>query len=178
MRLFIAIELPASFKNEVARIQKEVKQLSSGGRFVPKENFHITLHFIGESQNLVGAAEAMAEAVRGIRPFELHLGKYSALEKGSRGSTSVLKVLGDMEELRAMYESLESALSDRGFSRERKQFTPHITLGRSVELDDISAGELERLSPNASMQVRGITLFESVREGSRMVYTPLHRERV
>lgn len=177
MRLFIAIELPASFKNEVARIQKEVKQLSSGGRFVPKENFHITLHFIGESQNLVGAAEAMAEAVRGIRPFELHLGKYSALEKGSRGSTSVLKVLGDMDELRAMYESLESALSDRGFSRERKQFTPHITLGRSVELDDISAGELERLSPNASMQVRGITLFESVREGSRMVYTPLHRER-
>lgn len=177
MRLFIAIELPASFKNEVARIQKEVKQLSSGGRFVPKENFHITLHFIGESQNLVGAAEAMAEAVRGIRPFELHLGKYSALEKGSRGSTSVLKVLGDMDELRAMYESLESALSDRGFSRERKQFTPHITLGRSVELDDISAGELERLSPNASMQVRGITLFESVREGSRMVYTSLHRER-
>ena len=177
MRLFIAIELPASFKNEVDRIQKEVKQLSSGGRFVPKENFHITLHFIGESQNLVGAAEAMAEAVRGIRLFELHLGKYSALEKGSRGSTSVLKVLGDMEELRAMYESLESALSDRGFSRERKQFTPHITLGRSVELDDISAGELERLSPNASMQVRGITLFESVREGSRMVYTPLHRER-
>lgn len=177
MRLFIAIELPASFKNEVARIQKEVKQLSSGGRFVPKENFHITLHFIGESQNLVGAAEAMAEAVRGIRSFELHLGKYSALEKGSRGSTSVLKVLGDMEELRAMYESLESALSDRGFSRERKQFTPHITLGRSVELDDISAGELERLSPNASMQVRGISLFESVREGSRMVYTPLHRER-
>lgn len=177
MRLFIAIELPASFKNEVARIQKEVKQLSSGGRFVPKENFHITLHFIGESQNLVEAAEAMAEAVRGIRPFELHLGKYSALEKGSRGSTSVLKVLGDMEELRAMYESLESALSDRGFSRERKQFTPHITLGRSVELDDISAGELERLSPNSSMQVRGITLFESVREGSRMVYTPLHRER-
>ena len=75
MRLFIAIELPASFKNEVDRIQKEVKQLSSGGRFVPKENFHITLHFIGESQNLVGAAEAMAEAVRGIRPFELHLGR-------------------------------------------------------------------------------------------------------
>ena len=54
MRLFIAIELPASFKNEVARIQKEVKQLSSGGRFVPKENFHITLHFIGESEDIVG----------------------------------------------------------------------------------------------------------------------------
>ncbi len=177
MRLFIAIELPASFKGEVARIQKEVKQLSTGGRFVPTENFHVTLHFIGDSQDLVGATDAMAEAVRGIRPFELHLGKYMSLEKGSRGCTAVLRVLGEIEELRAMYESLESALSDRGFSRERKQFTPHITLGRSVELDDMTAAELERLSPNASMQVRSITLFESRREGSRMVYTPLHRER-
>ncbi|MBQ6703924.1 MAG: hypothetical protein IJN08_03830, partial [Clostridia bacterium] len=77
----------------------------------------------------------------------------------------------------AMYESLESALSDRGFSRERKQFTPHITLGRSVELDELCMGELEELCPNASMQVRSITLFESTREGSRMVYTPLHREK-
>ena len=177
MRLFIAIELPASFKNEVARIQKEVKQMSSGGRFVPRDNFHITLHFIGESEDLVGATEAMAQAVRGIRPFELHLGKYANLEKGSRGCTSVLRVLGEMDELRAMYESLESALSDRGFSRERKQFTPHITLGRSVELDELCMGELEELCPNASMQVRSITLFESTREGSRMVYTPLHREK-
>lgn len=177
MRLFIAIELPASFKGEVERVQKEVKQLSSGGRFVPRDNFHITLHFIGDSQDLVGATSAMAEAVRGIRPFELHLGKYANLEKNSRGCTSVLRVLGELEELRAMYESLESALSDRGFSRERKQFSPHITLGRSVELDDISIAELERLSPNASMQVRSITLYESTREGSRMVYTPLHRER-
>ena len=30
---------------------------------------------------------------------------------------------------------------------------------------------------DGSMQVRSITLFESTREGSRMVYTPLHRER-
>lgn len=32
MRLFIAIDLPRSFKAEVTRIQKELKQLSCGGR--------------------------------------------------------------------------------------------------------------------------------------------------
>ena len=52
MRLFIAIDLPRSFKAEVTRIQKELKQLSCGGRFVPANNFHITLHFIGESRDL------------------------------------------------------------------------------------------------------------------------------
>ena len=54
MRLFIAIELPRSFKQELARVQKEVKQVSCGGRVVPQENFHITLHFIGESNDLAG----------------------------------------------------------------------------------------------------------------------------
>ena len=36
MRLFIAIDLPRSFKAELARIQKEVKGISCGGRFVPR----------------------------------------------------------------------------------------------------------------------------------------------
>ena len=89
MRLFIAIDLPRSFKAELARIQKEVKGISCGGKFVPQDNFHITLHFIGESDDIAGAAEAMREAVRGIRPFTLHLGKYTSLEKGSHGRTAV-----------------------------------------------------------------------------------------
>lgn len=55
MRLFIAIDLPRSFKAEVTRIQKELKQLSCGGRFVPANNFHITLHFIGETPRIFRA---------------------------------------------------------------------------------------------------------------------------
>ena len=54
MRLFIAIDLPRSFKAELVRIQKEVKGMSCGGRFVPQDNFHITLHFIGESDDIAG----------------------------------------------------------------------------------------------------------------------------
>ncbi len=179
MRLFIAIELPRSFKAELSRLQKEVKQLSTGGRFVPQDNFHITLHFIGESSDLAGAAAAMQEAVRGIRPFTLHLGPYTSLEKGTRGRTAVMQVLGELDELNAMHESLEAALYDRGFSRERRRFLPHITLGRSVEQDELTAAELESsLRANASLTVQAITLFESRREKNETVYVPLHREKL
>lgn len=179
MRLFIAIDLPRSFKAELTRIQREVKELSCGGRYVPEDNFHITLHFIGESGDIAGAAEAMGEAVRGIRPFALHLGRYTSLEKGSRGRTAVMEVLGELNELNAMHESLESALYDRGFSRERKRFVPHITLGRGVEQDDLTAMELEnRLRANASLTVQAITLFESRREKGETAYIPLHREKL
>ena len=125
------------------------------------------------------AIEAMHEAVRGIRPFTLHLGKYTSLEKGSHGRTAVMEVLGDLGELTAMHESLESALYDRGFSRERKKFVPHITLGRSVEQDDLTAMELKNsIRANASLTVQAITLFESRREKGEMVYIPLHREKI
>lgn len=176
MRLFIAIELPRSFKQELARVQKEVKQMSCGGRFVPQENFHVTLHFIGESNDLAGAVAAMREAVRGIRTFTLHLGKYDCFDKNG-SKTSFLAVKGELDELERLYESLQCALYDNGFSRERKRFRPHITLGRNVEHDELVTAELQRLSPNASMTVQGITLFESARQDGKVIYNPLHRER-
>jgi len=86
-------------------------------------------------------------------------------------------VKGQLDELNALYESLQSALYDNGFSRERKRFTPHITLGRNVEHDEIATMELKNLSPNASMTVMGFTLFESRREDGKVVYFPLHTER-
>lgn len=173
MRLFIAIELPRSFKAELQRLQKELKKYCTGGRFVPEDNFHITLHFIGESRDLAGAVDAMHEACRGIQPFTLHLGKYGRFKE----TTSIVEVKGQLEELNNLYESLQSALADNGFSRERKGFKPHITLGRNVEHDELAEAELAALKPNASMTVFGITLYESKRVGSGMVYTPLHKEK-
>lgn len=143
---------------------------------MPANNFHITLHFIGESRDLQGAVAAMHEAGRGIRPFTLHLGKYDCFDKGGK-KTSFLEVKGQLDELNALYESLQSALYDNGFSRERKRFTPHITLGRNVEHDEIATMELKKLSPNASMTVMGFTLFESRREDGKVVYFPLHTEK-
>lgn len=177
MRLFIAIELPKSFKAELARLQKGLKEVSSGGRFVPTDNFHITLHFIGESDDLMSAAKAMHEAVRGVRPFTLHLGGLSSFER-SDGSTVYTNVLGELNELGVLYDSLESAMAEEGFARERKRFTPHITLARSAAIDELAQSELSALTPSASVMVNAITLFESRRENGRMAYYPLHRERL
>ena len=176
MRLFIAIPLPKSFKKEVLRVQRELKERSSAGRFVPGDNFHITLHFIGESEDLAGAAQAMHEAVRGIRPFNLHISGFDCFEKGS-ARTAVLRVDGELEELNALYESLESALFDQGFCREHKRYVPHITLARNAEFDAAAEAELRALKPNASLRAECLTLFESRREQGRMCYYTVHTER-
>ncbi len=177
MRLFIAIEIPNEMRRELTSILKTTRERSCGGRFVPAENFHITLHFIGESDDLLGAVDAMREACRDIRPFELKLGSYGFFEKSSRvAKTALVEVSGDLDELNVLHETLESALADKGFSRDYKRFKPHITLGRNVEQDELVTEELRAVPLTASMLVTGITLFESTRVKGRMVYTPLHRE--
>lgn len=176
MRLFIAIPLPKSFRKEVLYVQRELKERSTAGRFVPGDNFHITLHFIGESDDLSGAAAAMHEAVRGIRPFNLHLAGFDCFEKGS-ARTAVLRVDGELDELNALYESLESALFDQGFCREHKRYVPHITLARNAEFDAAAEEQLRALRPNASLLAQSLTMFESRREQGRMCYYPVHTEK-
>lgn len=176
MRLFIAVELNKSMQAEAARVQNLLREKAEGGRFTPKENFHITMHFIGESNDLSSAAFAMRESVRGFKPFPLALGGYGSFAHAGK-RTSFVHVCDKTGELETLHESLEAALYDAGFSREDKRFTPHITLARSVVHDEQAERQLKELVTNASMEVRGITLFESVRTERGIQYFALHRER-
>ncbi|MBR2852262.1 MAG: RNA 2',3'-cyclic phosphodiesterase, partial [Anaerotignum sp.] len=46
MRTFIAIELEEEIKDHLADAQAETQKLCRKGNYVPKDNFHITLHFL------------------------------------------------------------------------------------------------------------------------------------
>ncbi|WP_137695811.1 RNA 2',3'-cyclic phosphodiesterase [Ruminiclostridium herbifermentans] len=48
MRLFFAIEFNEELKDYLFSIQKQVRQYCIGGNFTSKDNFHLTLRFIGE----------------------------------------------------------------------------------------------------------------------------------
>lgn len=179
MRLFVAIELSNDIRRELAALSKALKERSCGGRFVPAENFHVTLQFIGETDDIAGAAEAVREAARDIRPFGIKLGEYGFFDRTRAGARKValVSVIPDSDELNILHEALASALADRGFNLEHRRFVPHITLGRSVEHDELVTEELRSVPLSASMEVAGITLFESVKQNGKQVYLPLHRER-
>lgn len=171
MRLFIAIPLPTDVRRAVSAVQESLVESGAQGRFVPRENFHITLHFIGQSDALSDAVEAVREAVRDIRPFVLRLSHYGGFG-GARGKTAFLSVTGDLDELNRLYETLESALWERGFSKNRGRLSPHITLGRNVTGD---AG-FDPGTQRAAFTVPSVVLYESTRVGDEMRYTAVHTE--
>lgn len=171
MRLFIAIPLPPDILRVVSGARAKLEQYGARGRFVSRENYHITLHFLGETEALVDATEALREAVRDIRPFVLRLQEYGSF-KTDGSHTAFVQVSCDSGELDRLYESLESALWERGFSKNRGRLTPHITLGRAIEGDEGFA-----LPPQkAAFTANAVVLYESRSERGRLIYTPLHRE--
>ena len=173
MRLFIAIPLPTDVRRAVSAAQTRLIESGAEGRFVPRENFHITLHFIGESNRLSDAVEAIQASVSDIRPFVLRLGEYGSFG-GRNGKTGFLTVHADTTELKLLYETLESALWERGFSKNRSSLSPHITLGRNVVNDETFTLEKQ----TAAFTATELVLYESASVGGRMRYAPLHRERI
>ena len=49
MRTFIAIELEEEVKDALEGAQQQAAELCRKGNYTPKENFHLTLHFLGKS---------------------------------------------------------------------------------------------------------------------------------
>ena len=171
MRLFIAIPLPKSIQKSVFSVQEELRANAASGRFVPEGNHHITIRFLGESDQLSDLADAMHEAVKDAKPFLLKLGEIGHFTHGG-ARTSYIEVTGELGEFYRIHSTLEDALLDRGFVRGRQKPVPHITLARAVEFDPA----LRLTVPRDSFRVNSIVLYESRNIRGTMVYTPLHTE--
>lgn len=177
MRTFIAIELEEEVKDHLAEVQAETQKLCRKGNFTPKENFHLTLHFLGEVEegDLEYLQDAMYETARRNRPFTLTLEKIGFFPRGNKGI--LWAGLEKSTHLQRLFSTLEKSLEQQGFARERKGLSPHITLGREVEphRSFLDVQKSVRVEP-MKLAVKSIALMESVRKGPKLVYMPLFRQ--
>lgn len=177
MRTFIAIELSPEVGEYLSEIQTETQKYCRRGNYTPKDNFHVTLHFLGEidPSDVEYVKEAMFEAAQRNRVFDLKLGQIGFFGRGDRG---ILWVgLDKSDALQRLFFGLEKSLERQGFSREKKGLSPHITLGREVEPQRGFADVQKAVvMEGKSFTVEKITLMESVRRGPRLIYKPIFRQ--
>ncbi len=177
MRTFIAIELEQETKDALLTLQNEVQHCCRGGNFTPADNFHLTLHFLGEvaEEDLDYLREALYETARRNRPFSLILNQIGFFPRGNKGI--LWAGVAKSDHLQRLFSTLEKSLEQQGFARERKRLSPHITLGREVEPQRgfLQVQKEVTVTPTR-FSVRRITLMESVRRGAKLVYVPLFRQ--
>ncbi len=125
MRLFVALDLPSSLRTRLSWMSGGLQ----GARWVPPENYHITLRFIGEVP--AWRAEEIDLALAGLRAtgFDLQLSGVGTFEKG--GKVMALWIGVDRNPaLEHLQSKIETAMQRTGLESERRRFNPHITLAR------------------------------------------------
>ncbi len=182
LRLFVAVELEDDVRRALAELQNELRQRGLQRlRWARGEGIHLTLKFLGDTPEEMVAriAEALGPAVSGIRSHRLSLGRIGTFG-GKRPRVLWVDLEGEVEALRSLQEAVEDALSALGFERERRTFSPHLTLARvrpetSSEMAEPIASALESVrAPSAEIAVREVSLIRSTLAPDGAVYNRLH----
>lgn len=162
MRLFIAIQFTSEIKKELVRFQRDLKWNGMTGRFVPVENLHLTLAFIGEYPDPDAVLDVMEQVP--FTPFDLSLGR--AGQFGNLYWCGIENTTG----LEAYVRRLRRALAEKGIPFDKKKFSPHITLIRKGERLREDAIAITR-APEGEMHADCISLMRSDRGKAGMIYT-------
>ncbi len=160
MRLFVALRLSDEMLKSLTDVMHDLKKQGIKGNYVPMKNLHLTLAFIGETDDV----SAVKEALKGIsvKPFRLTLS-----DMGTFGDILWAGVKGN-QGLSTVARQVRDALDTAQVTYDRKKFEPHITLIRKM------SGNWKKVSaPKGEMMVKGISLMKSSQKDGRTVYTEL-----
>ncbi|CAK7052818.1 RNA 2',3'-cyclic phosphodiesterase [Tissierella sp. P1] len=175
MRVFLAIEFTEEVKEYLYKIQQIVKNHSSAGNFTSKENFHLTLRFIGEVKE--HELNKLKEIINYISlNREIFQIVFKELGEFPRKNKKIIWIgLQQNKELDLLYSNLEDRLEFYEYPKEERRFVPHITLGREIilteEFNNIKNSiEIDKVK----MTVNKISIMESTRKNGQLTYIPIY----
>lgn len=174
MRAFIALDIPQALREDVAALARQLKT-SVRGRFVSRENYHVTIAFLGDviERDLAEAMTVLDEAASRFDPVEL---APDGLGKFGRANDATLW-LGFTQDpaLMELAPFVREGLDDAGVNYDSKHFLPHLTLARRAALD---SGTLPMLPFPAPAHADELTLFKSTLTGDGAIYEPVYTVRL
>ncbi len=129
IRAFIAFEIDENIKNEIMKIEEEIKENRIDIKLVEKENLHITLKFLGNiEKRLLEKIFSILDNIK-EKKFEISVEDIGAFpnEKNIRVLWAGIKE--GKENIIRIQKELDNKLLSLGFKKE-EDFIPHITFGR------------------------------------------------
>jgi 2'-5' RNA ligase len=129
IRTFIAVDIGPL--DGFVKFEEELQASGAELKLVEPDNIHITLKFLGDtSEELVsGINTKISEAAENVNPFKLQF-----KGAGAFPNMNYMKVLWvgifNPGPLPNLANELDQALKKFGFKSEKRQFRPHITMGR------------------------------------------------
>ena len=175
LRLFVAVDVPEAVRDLVAVAVAPWRDRHPRAKWVPKQNQHVTVKFLGSTWPRL--VEWVTQAVGGVAgasaPFDTRVTGLGAFPTPRRARVLWAGLDDTGGRMAAVAAALDEALA-KEFEPEKRAFTAHLTVARfdpPVPLgDDLSAMELR----TDAFPIDRLVLYRSHLQRPAPVYEPLH----
>ena len=182
----MGVDIPEPLKRQLADMQQQLALYGSanGLLWTPRQNFHLTLFYLGTTPvSLIGPlTAALAAAARDCPPFPLAFGRLDCFPDTGVPRVLFLETHDPAEGLQRLYESICGALAQLDFHPDHTAFRPHVTLCRAGRR--ASPSRLRALREQAEhatdvrpepLTIEEVVFFRSLPKRNAPVYQPLQR---
>jgi RNA 2',3'-cyclic 3'-phosphodiesterase len=183
LRAFIAVEIPLEIREAIGRATAPLqKGIGSIVRWVPTENMHLTLKFLGDVSpaNVELLSQMLGAEADLFHCFDLDLGGIGAFPNLKRPRVIFIGIHAPPM-LEALQRGIESAARRLGYESEERGFSPHLTVGRvkqnvtATEQQSIRrALEETRIDSLGIARVDSVHLYKSDLKPTGSMYTRLY----
>ncbi len=142
LRAFVAIRVsPAAVSVLEEAIRGLEAQLPLEVRWVNPDGIHLTLKFLGNiaPHQARDVLDVMGRSAAAVEPFSIGLSDLGMFPNPNRPRVVWAGIRGELDPLQKLQAGLERGAWELGLPKEKRPFSPHLTLGRVREQASESA---------------------------------------
>jgi 2'-5' RNA ligase len=173
--------MPDEIQAKLVEIQTDLAKFMPRVSWVKRGNIHLTLKFLGDIQtNQVESINSVLQDVaESHSSFDMNLTGIGVFPELRRPRVIWIGITRGAEQATQLAEAVSNSLQPLGFPREKRGFTPHLTLARirnPVNLQDVSSkfNQYDNLDI-PTLKINQIAFIRSQLHPQGSIYTPLRK---
>ncbi|QGJ70536.1 Hypothetical protein PBC10988_22330 [Planctomycetales bacterium 10988] len=182
VRTFLAVDVDDAIRKKAMKLIDHLRDTPAKVRWVRPETIHLTLQFLGDVpiQDIAKISRLVAEATETMDAFPIDFQGVGAFPTPDKPRTVWAGVSQGIEPLRELHQKIQTKLEPLNFRPDRRQFIPHLTIGRVLKTTvglDALANEIQANQDFAlgSILADEVVIFSSELSPQGPIYEVLGR---